>query len=55
MLDRYFDYVQGLVREALADAARGPRARLRRYLDIITDRLEARRLSPRLHDRRLQP
>ena len=40
VLDRYFAYVQGLVRQALDDRSRGPRARLRRYLDIITDRLE---------------
>jgi TetR/AcrR family transcriptional repressor of nem operon len=41
VLNRYFACVQGLVREALEDKALTPRARLRRYLDIITTRLEA--------------
>src|SRR6266545_4096816 len=40
VLDRYFAYVQGLVRQALDDRSLKPRERLRRYLDIITDRLE---------------
>lgn len=41
VLDHYFTYVQGLAREALEDKALTPRARLRRYLDIITTKLEA--------------
>jgi TetR/AcrR family transcriptional repressor of nem operon len=41
VLDRYFDVTRGLVTEALEDASLTPRARLRRYLDIITGRLEA--------------
>jgi TetR/AcrR family transcriptional repressor of nem operon len=41
VLNHYFAYVQGLVREALEDKALTPRARLRRYLDIITTKLEA--------------
>jgi TetR/AcrR family transcriptional repressor of nem operon len=41
VLDHYFAHVQGLVREALEDEALTPRMRLRRYLDIITARLEA--------------
>jgi TetR/AcrR family transcriptional repressor of nem operon len=41
VLDRYFDHVRGLVREALDDPALTPRARLRRYLDLITGRLAA--------------
>jgi TetR/AcrR family transcriptional regulator, transcriptional repressor for nem operon len=41
VLDRYFDHVKGLVAQALDDKARSPRARLRRYLDIITERLAA--------------
>jgi len=41
VLDRYFAYVQTLVREALEDSALTPRQRLRRYLDIITSKLEA--------------
>lgn len=41
VLDRYFDLTRGLVAEALGDASLTPRARLRRYLDIITGRLEA--------------
>src|SRR5262245_29639298 len=39
VLDRYFAYVKGLVREALDDASLTPRRRLRRYLDIITGKL----------------
>ncbi|WP_245316828.1 TetR family transcriptional regulator C-terminal domain-containing protein, partial [Bradyrhizobium manausense] len=41
VLDRYFDVTRGLVAEALEDTSLTPRARLRRYLDIITGRLEA--------------
>lgn len=41
VLDRYFDYVKGLVAEALNDASLTPRQRLRRYLDIITGKLAA--------------
>ena len=41
VLDRYFVYLKGLVRQALDDEALTPRQRLRRYLDIITERLEA--------------
>jgi len=40
VLDRYFASVSGLVAEALEDAGLTPRARLRRYLDLITGRLE---------------
>jgi TetR/AcrR family transcriptional repressor of nem operon len=39
VLERYFDHVKGLVRQALDDPQLSPRARLRRYLDIITERL----------------
>lgn len=41
VLNRYFENTKGLVAEALEDAALTPRQRLRRYLDIITDRLKA--------------
>ena len=41
VLDRYFDHVKGLVAQALDDKRLSPRARLRRYLDIITERLAA--------------
>ncbi|MBR0991387.1 TetR family transcriptional regulator C-terminal domain-containing protein [Bradyrhizobium japonicum] len=41
VLDRYFEITKGLVAEALEDASLTPRARLKRYLDIITGRLEA--------------
>lgn len=41
VLDRYFDVTRGLVAEALEDSSLTPRVRLRRYLDIITGRLEA--------------
>ncbi len=40
VLDRYFDHVKGLVGEALDDRSLTPRQRLKRYLDIITGRLE---------------
>ncbi|MEN3347769.1 MAG: TetR/AcrR family transcriptional regulator, transcriptional repressor for nem operon [Bradyrhizobium sp.] len=39
VLDRYFLYVRGLVAEALDDTSAPPRARLRRYLDLITGKL----------------
>src|SRR5262245_21183600 len=41
VLNRYFAYVQGLVHEAMHDTSLTPRMRLRRYLDIITSKLEA--------------
>jgi TetR/AcrR family transcriptional regulator, transcriptional repressor for nem operon len=40
VLERYFLTVKGHVAQALNDASLTPRARLRRYLDIITGRLE---------------
>ena len=39
VLDRYFDDLKRLVAETLGDRSRSPRERLRRYLDLITDRL----------------
>jgi TetR/AcrR family transcriptional repressor of nem operon len=45
VLDRYFAYVKGLVGEALDDVSLTPRARLQRYLDIITGKLAAHRWS----------
>ena len=39
VLDLYFEGLKRLVAETLGDAARSPRERLRRYLDIITHRL----------------
>ena len=41
VLDRYFAYVSGLVADALSDASLSPTDRLRRYLDIITQKLDA--------------
>lgn len=41
VLDRYFDHVKGLVAQALDDKSLAPKARLKRYLDIIITRLEA--------------
>lgn len=41
VLDRYFAHVRGLVSQALDDESLAPRERLRRYLDIITQRLAA--------------
>ncbi len=40
VLDHYFDYLRGLVTEALNDDTLTPRQRLKRYLDVITDKLE---------------
>lgn len=40
VLDRYFAYVGGLVDQALADRSLPAAARLRRYLDAITTKLE---------------
>lgn len=39
VLDRYFDDLKLLVAETLGDTSRTPRQRLKRYLDIITERL----------------
>src|SRR6516162_10725117 len=39
VLDLYFDHTKRLVAEALEDWGLSPRDRVRRYLDIITDRL----------------
>ena len=41
VLDRYFAHTKALVAEALDDRSRSPRERLRRYLDLITERLAA--------------
>ncbi len=41
VIDRYFAYVSGLVEQALADDGTPPVERLRRYLDLITSKLEA--------------
>ena len=41
VLDRYFAYVSGLVEAALAQDRTPPIGRLRRYLDVITSKLEA--------------
>src|SRR5947207_7882021 len=43
VLDQYFDYLKGLVKQALNDETRTPRQRLKRYLDIITGKLECDR------------
>jgi TetR/AcrR family transcriptional repressor of nem operon len=41
VLDRYFEHTKALVAQALDDRSRSPRERLRRYLDVITERLAA--------------
>src|SRR5438094_1316930 len=43
VLDQYFDYLKRLVRQALNDETLTPRQRLKRYLDIITGKLECDR------------
>jgi len=45
VLDLYFEDLKRLVAETLGDATRSPRQRLRRYLDIITDRLASAEFS----------
>ena len=40
VLDQYFDYLKELVNETLNDETLTPRQRLKRYLDVITDKLE---------------
>src|SRR4030095_1806866 len=40
VLDQYFDYLKGLVSKALNDETLTPRQRLKRYLDVITSKLE---------------
>src|SRR5437773_2500630 len=40
VLDRYFDYLKGLTAQALKDVTLTPRQRLKRYLDIITGKLQ---------------
>jgi len=39
VLNRYFDYLKGLVHETLSDPNLTPRQRLERYLEVITDKL----------------
>lgn len=41
VLDDYFGHTRRLVEEALGDHTISPRARLQRYLEIVTDRLAA--------------
>jgi TetR/AcrR family transcriptional repressor of nem operon len=45
VLDLYFEDLKRLVAETLGDATRSARERLRRYLDIITDRIAAAEFS----------
>src|SRR5438477_774173 len=40
VLDCYFDYLKGLMKQALNDETLTPRQRLKRYLNIITGKLE---------------
>ena len=40
VLDEYFEYLKELVREALDDESLTPRQRLKRYMEIITDKLK---------------
>jgi TetR/AcrR family transcriptional repressor of nem operon len=42
VLDLFFDGTRQLVNQAMQDTSLTPRQRLRRYLDIITERLESR-------------
>src|SRR6184192_4809335 len=40
VLDQYFDYLKRLVSKALSDETLTPRQRLKRYLDVITHKLQ---------------
>src|SRR5262249_48961271 len=40
VLDQYFEYLKGLVNEALHDETFTPRQRLKRYLEVITGKLK---------------
>ena len=40
VLERYFGYLKGLISDALEDQSLTPRQRLKRYLDVITDKLK---------------
>ena len=40
VLERYFGYLKGLISDALDDQSLTPRQRLKRYLDLITDKLK---------------
>src|ERR1044071_3774270 len=40
VLERYFDYLKGLISDALDDQSLTPRERLKRYLDVITGKLK---------------
>jgi TetR/AcrR family transcriptional regulator, transcriptional repressor for nem operon len=40
VLNRYFDYLKGLVHQTLSNPTLTPRQRLERYLEVITDKLE---------------
>ncbi|HWR14990.1 MAG TPA: TetR family transcriptional regulator C-terminal domain-containing protein [Terriglobales bacterium] len=45
VLDRYFTHTKSLAKEALEDKSLTPRQRLKRYLEIISGRLESARWS----------
>ena len=40
VLNRYFDYLKGLVHETLSDPNLTPRQRVERYLEVVTEKLE---------------
>lgn len=40
VLERYFGYLKGLISDALGDQSFTPRQQLKRYLDVITDKLK---------------
>ena len=41
VLNRYFDYLKTIMDATLGDRSLSPRRRLRRYFDVITEKLEA--------------
>jgi TetR/AcrR family transcriptional repressor of nem operon len=43
VLDRYFNYLREIVQATLGDRSLSPRARIRRYFEVITGKLKAER------------
>jgi TetR/AcrR family transcriptional repressor of nem operon len=41
VLDRYFEYLKTIMDSTLGDRSLSPRSRIRRYFDVITEKLEA--------------
>jgi TetR/AcrR family transcriptional regulator, transcriptional repressor for nem operon len=55
VLDRYFADLKTVISTTLNDKSVTPRQRLKRYLDVISGRLQGGQVEPRMFDRRSQP